>query len=148
MLLSKKLVGRCGLPISNHEKRTHSRLPRGDGTRRRPKSIQSTLPSPASLIGQFFATNLRMTRRRRAELDSRLGASTYDVRIGGGGDHGKADVAWEVASILCCKSDPNADTGEGVKKSEHFADIISGSSLSSRRRRPKRRFPFRRFRRR
>ena len=27
------------------------------------------------------------------------------------------------------KSDLNADKGEGVKKSENFADIISGSSL-------------------
>ena len=27
------------------------------------------------------------------------------------------------------KTDPNADKGEGVKKSENFADIISGSSL-------------------
>ena len=40
------------------------------------------------------------------------------------------DVVREVALILY-KSDPNADKGgkKGVKKSQHFADIISGSSL-------------------
>ena len=31
---------------------------------------------------------------------------------------------------LMYKSVPNADKGDGVKKSESFADIISGSSLS------------------
>ena len=28
-----------------------------------------------------------------------------------------------------CKSDPNADKGEGGKKSENFVDFISGSPL-------------------
>ena len=32
--------------------------------------------------------------------------------------------------IFLYKSDPNTDKGEGVKKSEIFVDIISGSSPS------------------
>ena len=44
------------------------------------------------------------------------GASTYDVRIGGGrGGHGKADEVREVARILYNKSAPNVDKGERVK---------------------------------
>ena len=49
----------------------------------------------------------------------------------GEGGHGKADVVREVVWILKYKSAPNADKGrEGVKKSENFADIISGNSHS------------------
>ena len=42
--------------------------------------------------------------------------------------HGKAAAVRGVAGILKRKSVPNADKGEGVKKSKHFADVISGSS--------------------
>ena len=44
------------------------------------------------------------------------------------GGHGKANVIREVARIFYHKSDPNADKGEGVKKSENFADVINGCS--------------------
>lgn len=44
--------------------------------------------------------------------------------------HGKADVVREAALKLEYKSDPNADRGEGVKKSYNFADIISGAPLA------------------
>ena len=61
---------------------------------------------------------------------SSMGASRYDVRIGEGrGGHGKADVVREVACILQYKSVPNEDKGEGVKKSKHFVDIISGRPI-------------------
>ena len=33
-------------------------------------------------------------------------------------------------NFIVYKSDPNADKGEGVEKSENFADIINGSSLT------------------
>ena len=57
------------------------------------------------------------------------GASRYDARIRGGGDHGKADLVREIVCILLYKLDPNADEEEGVKKSEHFSAVISGRSL-------------------
>ena len=45
------------------------------------------------------------------------------------GGRRKSDVVREVAWILVYKSGPNTDKGEGAKKSENYADIISGSSL-------------------
>ena len=45
----------------------------------------------------------------------------------GGEGHGKADVVREIVSIFYHKPDPNADKGEGVKKSKNFVDIINGS---------------------
>ena len=47
-------------------------------------------------------------------------ASRYDVRMGGGGGHGKADVLREVAWILYYKSVPNADKGGGGRKFRKF----------------------------
>ena len=44
---------------------------------------------------------------------------------GGEGAHGKVDIVRKVARILWCKSVPNADKGEGVKKSKNFVDIIN-----------------------
>ena len=53
---------------------------------------------------------------------------------GGGGVSGKADEVRELSKGGCVnlyyKSVPNADKGgEGVKKSENFADVINGCSL-------------------
>ena len=55
------------------------------------------------------------------------GASRYDVRIGGLGGHGKADIVREVAYVVLYKSVPNAD--RGGQKSEIFVDIINGTPL-------------------
>ena len=46
----------------------------------------------------------------------------------GGGDHGIAAV---VAWLIQCKSRPNSDKGDVVKKSKMCVDITNGSSLSS-----------------
>ena len=46
------------------------------------------------------------------------------------GGHGKAEIVREVVRILEYKSVPNADKGEGVEKSENFADVIYGCSLT------------------
>ena len=60
--------------------------------------------------------------RRRRQSSFTLGASTYDVRSWWGeGCPQKADEK------LSCDS----DKGGGVKKSEHFADVIYGSPLTS-----------------
>ena len=37
----------------------------------------------------------------------------------------------EVAEILCYKTVLKADKGEGVKKSENFADVINGCPLAA-----------------
>ena len=47
-------------------------------------------------------------------------ASRYDVRNGGKGGHGKADIVREVGHILCYKSAPNADKGGGGQKIQKF----------------------------
>ena len=66
------------------------------------------------------------------EASEGKGAFRYDVRIGGMGGHGKADVVLEVVRIIEYKSVLNADKKEGVKKSKNFVDVISGSSLRRR----------------
>ena len=43
--------------------------------------------------------------------------------------HGKVDVVREVSRILLYKSVPNAEKGEGVKKSDIFADVVYGCSF-------------------
>ena len=45
----------------------------------------------------------------------------------GKGFHRKVDVVREFTRILQYKTVPNADKGEGEKKSENLADVISGS---------------------
>ena len=49
------------------------------------------------------------------------------------GGHGEADVVRGVAWIVYYTS---ADKGEGLKKSENFADVINGCSLSQSAQRP------------
>ena len=58
-----------------------------------------------------------------------LGASIYDVRAKGGrGVSGKADEGRELSKGGCVNLRTRG--GEGVKKSENFADVINGSSLT------------------
>ena len=75
-------------------------------------------------LGSLPAFIALRTRKAQQPWPYHGGASRYDVRIRGESWKSRRSKGYYYKSV------PNPDKGEGVKKSENFADVINGCSLA------------------